>query len=55
MYMVSNMVMLCLYVYGQQYGQLNIVINYASCFVLFCNLKKKIGKIYVAAVFNYVS
>ena len=25
---------------------------YASCFILFCNLKKKIGKIDVAAVFN---
>ena len=32
--------MLCLYVYGlQQYGQLNTVAHYASCFVLFCNLK----------------
>ena len=37
-----------------QYGHLNNFL-FGVCFVLFCNLKKKIGKIDVAAVFNLMS
>ena len=51
--MVPQCYMLCLYVYGQQYGQLN---NSCSFCCLFCSVlsfkNMKIGIIDVAAVFN---
>ena len=45
--------LLCPCVYGlPQYDHQNNIAKYASCFVRFCNLKQRTGRIDVTAVFS---